>query len=349
MIIKDFLDSVTDEVQDDDEALRERLLKGLTFIEDEVLNYTNLLTKTFVTIIPDDRIVRLPYDFKYPKNAFIGSIKIKRVDKNIADDIEGTSTSSSYSIDVTRIVPRPDVRLILKPLFFEYMNIATRRSSEMIGYGLRMINDAEDNILGEIFDNDNAYYPESLNDITLENIKIKVYDSGDDVTVYGDVSRIEDYDILEILTVFGLYRIKLMKGVTEYFIAENGFTYSDALMTTLITRGSLDGNNRIANFSSDVVATNIFTLEYSAGASRYINENQVDIMLDTFKNLIFVGMVWQAYEYLKKPNKSKEKKESFYTDLKSSILAAGRMDTFGKEKKFRQKTSRHAFRLPFMR
>ena len=351
MIIKNFLDDVCEKVGvTDDPELRVHLLKELTFLEDEVLSFVGLLNKVYETTVPDSLQVRIPYDFKYPKVLYVNETKYDRKELHEAGDWGGSDSEWMYAIETRRFVPAHDKRLILKASFFEYLNIVTRRSDETIGYGIKLIDD-DDNVFGEILDNDNVWYPDNIDDTTLANIKVKIFDSVDDVAAYADVERVEDDDILQILTLFGLYEIKLKDGTKTYFLAENGFAYSSATLTAanLLTRGSLDGNNLLITFSSDVEVGDTVKLEYAAGAQRYINEYQVDIILDRFKNLIKRGAEWKAYEYLKQHRKSKDLEEKFYNALKLGGMEAGRMQSFGKEKVFRPKSNRHANRLPYQR
>ena len=344
MILKNFIFNICEDVQShDDELVRTLLREKISYVEGLILDFTNLIVKTFTTTVTSSLLVRLPYDFRYPLNIKINGVVIYRYEKNQIADAEET-----YSINTKRIVPASDRRLILKPSEFEYLNIETRRSDEEVGYGFKLLNDDDSIVFGESYDNQNIFYPENIANGTPTNCKIKVYDSGDAPAIYQDIERIEDNDVLEILTIYGLYKIKLKNAITEYYLAENGFTYSDALMTTLLTRGELEANNLYIDFNS-ISEDDTVEIEYVASEQRYINENQVDVVLDTFKNLVHLGTVWQAYKWLKKERKSLEAKQDFYDALKLAEREAGKIKNFGKQKSFNFKSNTHVYRLPFQR
>jgi hypothetical protein len=352
MVIKEFLDSIVEDIGAfDDVDLRRKLLVKLSNIEEEILEVTDAVIKTFNKTIPSDLEVRLPYDFKNPKAVFADSNEYTRVEKYEADNLSGNDNNGDikkYSVDLLRIPANIDKALKLRSSYFEYARIETLRSDERIGYGFKLMSDDESIVLGEIYDNKNIWYPENLNDTSINNVKIKVLDSSDNPAIYDDIEDIRDEDILKILTVFGIYKIELKEGVKEYYLNENGFTYSDLARTTLLTRGSFEGNNQYINLN-DMEAGQELVVEYYAGAQKYISEMQNNIMLDKFPNLMYQGMLWKAYETLRKTKSANQEREKYYVALKEADAKAGKMNNFGKEKYIRVKTTKCVQRLPWQR
>ena len=289
--------------------------------------------------------VRLPYDFKHP-------LRIKRNDEDIycVDKQDVNDVDTSFSIDVTRISLHDKRNLILRPSDFEMLNIPNQRSENEYGFGYNIygVGSSGDVSLGYLFDNSNLFVPENIDDDTPMNILIKIRDAGDDINRYNDVKRTEDGDVLEILTVFGLYSIIVNNTPETYYIAENGFTYDAEDLTTanLLTRGKLGNNNFVLN-PKEIEEGDEFEIFYTASAQLYINENQVDTILDTFKKAIFTGAVVEGFKYLKKPNKAREWAGYYSDELRLIEREAGKVNMFGKQKFFRSASRK--YRLPFQR
>ena len=259
MLIKDFLDEVCDEVNDFDEDLREKLLRlKLNLLEDKLLKLSNYIKKNHKITVPANLQVRLPYDFRFPH-------LIKKNDAILYrhEPSEVGTDGTKYSLEYKRLDLSESRPLVLKASDFETANIEIKRSTFVNGYGFILIS-ADDTIkFGEILDNQNIYYPENLTNENEVPVKIVVLDTGDDVSKYQDVIRYEDNDAIEILTAYGNYQIRLMEGVKEYYLAENGFAYSDAGLTTLVSRGRLISNNLLFNFG-EVEEGDVIEMEYAA-------------------------------------------------------------------------------------
>lgn len=340
MVIRDLLDEVLSDVSDADEDVREKLLRfKLTLLEDKILKVTNYIKKTYKTVVPASLQVRLPYDFRYPVLAKRNDAIITRYDPGAV----GTD-ATRYSTEYKRLDLSNSKELIIKPFDFEYANIEIERSTSKNGYGFNIMSADGTVKFGEILDNENIYYPESLTNETEFPIKIVVLDTGDDVAKYSDVVRYIDDDALELLTTFGNYQIPLMEGVKEYYLAENGFTYSDAGLTTLVSRGRIKNNNLLLVMGSPEADDEI-EINYVASAQQYINENQISILADTFHDLMYNGLMYEAYAILKKGQKMAHWLKQYNEALRLAIPEAARVNTLGKVR-YNRRTGKMP-RLPF--
>ena len=332
MLLTDFIDEVSDQVGNDTEEFRKKLLRlKLPDVEDKVLNATDLIKKNHTVVVEADLKIKLPYDFRYPVLIKKGDTPYYRYERGEVED-----QTESYSIENVRTALTNTVALRLKPIEFEYMNIPVLRSDEDNGYGIKIIGiDAvpADIILGEIFDSENRFYPENFDNAERMSVRLQVYDSTDDPAIYADIYRAQDGDVIEIMTKFGLYTIPLLNAETVYYLAENGFTYSDAGLTTLLTRGQINDNNLFMNVN-DAAEDDVISIDYVASHQKYISENQIDVLLDTFKTLIFYGLVAEGYRLLKKPNKAREYDTNFTEEFKLVIPESGKVKNMNKPKRF---------------
>ena len=331
MILKDFIEEVCDAIQCYDDTFKVNLLRThMTNIEDKVTAFTHTITKSFKVTVPDTLEVRLPYDFRIPKSVKINGTELLRDERSNVEDASG-----SFSIDMKRVILPSDEALFLRPSHFEYINIYRPTSIQFNGYGYLLNNADHSILLGEIFDNENVYYRDSIED-TEEDIKIRIQDVNDDNVKYTDIIRVIDGDILELVTVYGIYEIVLMDGVKEYYIAKNGFAYSDVALTTLVSRGRLTTNNLIINFNSITVGDEV-EITYGASGQKYVNENQISIVAEMYKDAILKGAIHEGYKFLQKPQKIRSSKDDYDKALKIIKEEAGRFSNYGKQKKFVRK------------
>lgn len=353
MILKDLIFEVCDEIGCFDEEFKQKLLRTkLKNIEDQILGITNVVRKTYKTVVDSSLRVRLPYDFKYPLSIKVNNAIIYRAEKQEVKDSGGT-----YSVDISKISLSDKRNLKLRSTDFEMINIVNKRSINEYGFGYNVYgNYITDNIppiieeisFGYIFDNSGEYVPENIDNIEVMPVHLRIRDAGDDVNRYEDVKRTVDGDVVEILTTFGLYKVKINNTPDLYYIAENGYTYDAEDLTTanLLTRGTLSSNNQVINFNN-IKENDVVEIEYLPSGSIYINENQISIVADSFKNALYSGAVQEGWRYLKKERRAREWQGYFSDELKIIEREAGKMTNFGKQKFFRSAGAK--YRLPFMR
>lgn len=352
MILKSFIDEVCEEVGNYDKDMRENLLrKKISNIEGQIVNVTNLIQKQFSYTVTDSLKVRLPYDFRYANSIVRNGAYVYRVD---AHELNGTATLAS--VDVNQQPVSDKQNLVLRPKDFEFMNIPVNRSMIPEGFGYNLYGNEYDSLgafvaehsIGYVFDNSGIYVPENIASELQMKIHLRVRDAGDDGSRYSDVKRTEDNDIIEILTIFGLYKIKINRTADVFYLAENGFAYDGEDLTTanLISRGNQENGNLILNMDSLTVG-DVISVNYSASSQIYISEEQHDIVLDRFKYLVFLGTVAEAFSYLKKPMKAREWQEKYIAELKVTERESGKLKNFGKQKSFIN--IRTKYRLPQQR
>jgi hypothetical protein len=289
MILSDFLNKINRDISLTPDLRRKLFATIIPNGLGEILDFINLNEAVYSKTLSAESEVQLPLNFGYPQQVRIGETKYDRVDLNglLNSTNKYGILLNNNNLDYTSPLIIANVRAMgLDPL----------RSRELLGSAYE-VRDLSDNVLARMYDNEHIFY---IQTVISDRRQIKI-----NIVPTDDIARHRDGDILYIKTQEGVLEIILKAGVNEYFLAEDGSTYTEQALTTLITRAvPRKTGSYILKFNG--ATSGNLEVYYKISHDKYVNQNEDEPMIDDYYQALRFFVLKELYDGINKQRRSSQ-------------------------------------------